>query len=83
SHDPGWKASIDGKVVPIHRVDHLFRGVRVDPGDREVIFRYDPPEYRKGAILSLGALLALIAGTLAWGRGTGRASSPSERSAPS
>ena len=56
---PGWKASVDGRERPIHRVDHAFRGVVVGPGDREVVFTYEPASFRIGVGLTLAALALL------------------------
>jgi Bacterial membrane protein YfhO len=58
---PGWKAFVDGREVPIERVDYLFRGVRIGPGASTVEFRYEPLSWRIGWIVSLIALIALIA----------------------
>jgi hypothetical protein len=61
---PGWKALADGREKPIHRVNHLFRGVVVEPGDREVVFQYEPRSFRIGSIASLLGLAALGTGTV-------------------
>ena len=50
---PGWKAKVDGRDVPIERVDYLFRGVRIGPGAHTVVFRYEPLSWRIGWIVSL------------------------------
>jgi hypothetical protein len=51
----GWKAFIDGTETEIHRTNYLLRSVLVPPGTHEVIFRFDPPLYRLGWILSNAA----------------------------
>ncbi len=72
---PGWKAFVDGAERPIHRVDHVLRGVVVHPGDREVVFEYRPDSFRLGAALSLAALVVTAGTAAALGRGRkGRAS---------
>jgi hypothetical protein len=58
---PGWKASVDGHDVPIHRVDYLIRGVPVPAGAHRVEFRYEPASWRAGWIVSLIAVLVLAA----------------------
>jgi len=61
---PGWKATVDGKEVPIERVDYLIRGVPVPAGTHRVQFSYEPTSWRIGLILSLLALLAVVAAAL-------------------
>jgi hypothetical protein len=39
---PGWKVYVDGLERRILKSDILFRGVRVEPADRKVVFRYEP-----------------------------------------
>ena len=38
---PGWTATVDGRPVPIHRVDHVLMGVEVPAGSHEVALRHD------------------------------------------
>lgn len=61
---PGWKASVDGHDVPVERVDYLIRGVPVPAGAHRVEFRYEPASWRAGWILSLVALIAILAAAL-------------------
>jgi hypothetical protein len=56
---PGWKAHVDGREVPIERVDYVFRGVRVGPGKHTIEFTYEPLSFRVGWIISLVGLLGL------------------------
>lgn len=57
---PGWKATVDGRQVPIHRVDYLLRGVVVMPGRHTVDFRYEPATWRAGLAISAVSLLVLV-----------------------
>ena len=59
NHFPGWKAEVDGRPVPIERVDYLFRGVRIGPGAHTVEFRYEPLSWRIGWTISLVSLVGL------------------------
>ncbi len=68
---PGWKVTLDGKDADIHRVDYLMRGTSLPPGRHRVEFRYEPLSFRLGALVSLIALLGLIA-TVAIGLRRGR-----------
>jgi hypothetical protein len=57
---PGWQATVDGRDVPIHRVDTALRGVVVEPGSHEVVFRYIPVFTYAGFLLALLGLVGTI-----------------------
>jgi hypothetical protein len=59
---PGWEATIDGKPARVLPVDLLYRGVEVPAGAKEVVFQYDPPLVKAGAIVSAISLGTLIIG---------------------
>ena len=50
--DDGWRATVDGHAQPIVHADFLFRGVRIDKGQHRIVFRYQTPGRRIGAIVS-------------------------------
>jgi hypothetical protein len=58
---PGWHAKVDGRDVPVERVDYLLRGVALDPGRHTVEMRYRPLSFRLGWIISLLTALGLAA----------------------
>ncbi len=64
AYDPGWRARVDGRPVPVHRVNAVVQGVVVPAGDHTVRCVYTPPGLRMGCVWSAGGLLALILG--AW-----------------
>ncbi|RIW17536.1 hypothetical protein D0X99_05945 [Algoriphagus lacus] len=41
----GWTATIDGKEVPILRVNYLLRGLEIPAGEHEVVFTFAPSSY--------------------------------------
>jgi hypothetical protein len=79
-HYPGWKAEVDGRDVPIERVDYALRGVPLNAGRHLVVFRYEPLSWRLGWIVSLLGLAllagAVVAGLLARRRETTRSARP-------
>ena len=56
---PGWRATVDGREVPIYEAYALVRGVVVESGAHAVEFKYRPGSVILGAILTL--LAALVA----------------------
>ncbi|WP_338864885.1 YfhO family protein [Myxococcus stipitatus] len=61
SHYPGWRATMDGKDVPIHRANLALRAVRVSPGEHHIRFDYQPISFRLGLFLSLLGAATLVA----------------------
>lgn len=61
SHHPGWVAeTADGKPLEILRVNGDFLGVIVPAGDHDISLRFDPPSFRQGVMVSLGALAVML-----------------------
>lgn len=54
---PGWRVYVDGHEKTIHRVNALFRGVQLEAGAHEVVYRYEPRSFRLGVWMLLAALL--------------------------
>jgi hypothetical protein len=61
-HYPGWQARVDGREVPIERTNAIFRGVWLDPGAHEVVFRFAPASFRIGVGLLAATAAALAVG---------------------
>ncbi len=57
---PGWRATIDGSVVPIERWSEAFQAVQVPPGEHRLAFRFRSIGLRVGALVSLLAVLVLV-----------------------
>lgn len=58
---PGWTATVDGEPAEILPTNHALRGVRVEAGSREVVFRYRTPGLAVGVLFSLLTLAAGLA----------------------
>jgi hypothetical protein len=62
----GWKATVDGKEVPILRVDFALRGLNVPAGNHNIEFKFEPQVVKTGStialISSIGMLLLLVGG---------------------
>lgn len=60
-YQEGWKATIDGKEVPIKKADYLLRGLEIPSGKHKVVFSFDLPKYHSsGKIALLGSLLIVL-----------------------
>ncbi len=57
TENPGWKAHLDGKEVPIYVLYDAFLGVEVPAGTHELELKFTPPGFARGAILSGIALV--------------------------
>jgi len=55
-----WKASLDGRPVPLLRANHAFQAVEVPSGRHEVRLVYVDRKFQIGAAISLTTLLASL-----------------------
>jgi hypothetical protein len=58
SHDPGWRARLNGAPVKILRANYNFRAVAVPAGMHRLRLWYSPVSARAGLAISLAALVA-------------------------
>jgi len=57
---PGWKASVDGKDVPILRADYLLRAVKLDAGKHSITMVYQPSSFYIGSGITILTCLLLM-----------------------
>jgi hypothetical protein len=57
---PGWRASLDGSAVPLHRTNGTLLGLSIPPGSHEISLRFTPSHWTLGWALG-GVGLALVA----------------------
>jgi hypothetical protein len=57
--DRGWTASVDGRPVPILRVDHAGMGLPLGPGFHRVVLLHHTRGLSAGVVLAAAAALAL------------------------
>jgi hypothetical protein len=62
-YKPGWKATIDGKELPIIRTNYVLRGLSLPAGqNKEIRFEFHPSSFYSGKQLSLiSGILILLA----------------------
>jgi len=56
----GWKASVDGNIVPILRANYTFRAIGIIEGKHTVKFWYDPWSFKVGVYLAIGGLVGIL-----------------------
>jgi hypothetical protein len=59
-YDPNWQATLDGHAVPVLRANQIFRAVYAGAGQHQIRFDYRQRGLRRGLIISLVTLVALI-----------------------
>jgi len=57
---PYWRAKVDGKDQDLLRVNYLFRGLKLSPGDHQIDMYYHSGPLRQGLMVSLASALLLI-----------------------
>jgi hypothetical protein len=69
----GWKAYVNGKQLPIAKVDYVLRGLALAPGKYNIEFRFEPEAYLTGkkyggiaSILLALSLLSLLYLAFSW-----------------
>ncbi len=79
----GWKATIDGQPADIIRVNYALRGIRIPPGNHEVVMEFAPKTYQVGRTISFASSSLIILATLGViGLGIRQELSQSPRSEP-
>ncbi|MEO8361240.1 MAG: YfhO family protein, partial [Vicinamibacteria bacterium] len=60
ANERGWRATVDGKSVPIEDTPLAFISVPAPPGTHEFLLTYTPPFIGWGALISFLALMVVI-----------------------
>lgn len=86
THDPGWRATLDGEPAGIQSANLIFRAVAVPEGRHIVEFSYRPKALTYGILISLAtlavALVLLADPTRRLSTARGEDSPPPPRGAP-
>ena len=60
-YEKGWNAYVNGKLTPHLKVNYILRGLVVDSGEGEIVFRFEPNTYAIGkATTWVGSISILI-----------------------
>lgn len=69
---PGWTAKVDGVQVPLYCANYAFRGVPLEPGKHEIVFKFEPASFWTGIKLAFGLLIFVSLTWLFAGKGPTR-----------
>jgi uncharacterized membrane protein YfhO len=64
-YDENWKASVDGRLVPVLAADYLVQGIPVARGNHTILLSYEDPTIGyglAGTAASVGLLFAIAIG---------------------
>ena len=64
-YEKGWKATVDGKEMPLIRVDYTLRGLDLPEGTHTIVCSFEPGSFTFGNLISTVSSL-LIYALLAW-----------------
>lgn len=59
-YDKGWEAYVDGKQVPIIRVNYLLRSIKIPAGNHKIEFHFRPKSFERGNQITLISNLILL-----------------------
>ena len=65
----GWRAFVDGKRVPIFRVNYTLRAINVPSGNHDIIFEFRPTSIYRGSKVAAAfkwVMLLGVFGTIGW-----------------
>ena len=57
---PDWVATVDGTPLPLFCADWTLRGAVLPAGEHELVMRFEPQSYKKGAAAATAASSALL-----------------------
>jgi hypothetical protein len=61
AYTPDWQVEVDGQPATLYRANYALRGVWLPEGTHEISFNYRPRSFLIGGIVSIVAVLCLVA----------------------
>lgn len=59
-YDKGWQVYVDGEEVATQRILQAFLGIKLEPGEHEILLKYCPVGWRLGVGISIFSIFLLI-----------------------
>jgi len=63
---PGWKAIVNGVAQPVLRANYAFSAVRLNAGESEVVYYYDPDSLRYGLLITASSMAVSVLLVAVW-----------------
>jgi hypothetical protein len=79
---PGWRATIDGRPLPLRPFEQIMLQADIPPGSHTIELHYWPERFSVGIALALLSALALVAAAVVGCVRSRRQESPSRLTAP-
>lgn len=61
AHFPGWRATINNKELELHKANNVMSAVYLEGDAGKLVFEYRPNSYSKGKLISIIALILILA----------------------
>ncbi len=66
SYYPDWKATVDGKDVPVIAANYVYKAIELPLGQHRISVYYQPKSFTRGLYLTLGTILAWLLSWPVW-----------------
>jgi hypothetical protein len=61
----GWQATVDGKDMPIGRVNYVLRAMNLPAGNHTIVFKFDPQEVHSTESIATTAIILIFIAIIA------------------
>ncbi len=59
-YDQGWKATVNGKIKPLEKINFGFTGLLLEPGKHAIELTYEPPLSKWGWLGMIAAAIGVF-----------------------
>ncbi|NQU74906.1 MAG: YfhO family protein [Planctomycetes bacterium] len=60
TYHPQWRCTIDGEQTPVQRTNYMFMSVRVPSGEHEILWRFEPVQFKRNLAVTLVGLCFVL-----------------------
>ena len=59
-YSPGWRAYVNGQLVPIYQTNHILRSIEVPAGNSNILFEYDVRNWSLASLISRSFFILIM-----------------------